>query len=259
VNGDAPFSNKAAAMNMAWIGWGWDAKMADFDNSGQLTVVQACGFVKGTINRFNWLQELAMANDMMLQEPDMWPKAEPGDDIAGDQPLGFWVKEDGSDKFVNLSQDLGFTDTTPTRGIAVADTDGDGNQDLAVARQWGPPAYYRNANTNAGDFLGLRLYRPLANSTATDGPLGTPAYGAKVTVTTADGRTQVAQLDGGGGHSGKRSFDVFFGLGESGGKPVKAELSWRDLQGNPHTQQLDLSAGWHNLMLTNQVQEVAAR
>lgn len=247
--GLAPFENQAADMNMAWIGWGWDAKMADFDNSGNLVVVQACGFVKGTINRFNWLQELAMANDMLLAEPAMWPKAEPGDDISGSEPVAFWAPEDHSGRYVNLSKELGLDVPIPTRGVAVADTDGDGAQDFAIARQWGAPAYYRNTKAIDGNFLGLRLYRPQ----------WTPAYGAQVKITTADGRTQVAQLDGGGGHSGKRSLDVFFGLGAASDQPVRAELSWRDLGGTVHHQTLSLNAGWHQLMLTDTAEEVEAR
>ena len=63
---------------MAWTGWGWDVKMADFDNSGDLAVVQADGFVKGNINRWPWLQEMAMTNDLLLHNPAMWPNVRPG-------------------------------------------------------------------------------------------------------------------------------------------------------------------------------------
>lgn len=231
--------------------------MADFDNSGQLTVVQTTGFVKGHINRWNWLQELAMANDLMLAEPHMWPNAEPGDDIAGSSPFAFWVREDNG-RYVDLAPDLGMTDTTPSRGVAVADVNADGSQDFAVARQWGPPAYFRNTKPADGNFLGLRLHRPVAGATpGATGPIGTPAYGALVKIVTKSGRTQVAQLDGGGGHSGKRSFDIFFGLGDEANQPVSAEICWRDLNGTMHKQTLDLSPGWHDFMLTSQAQEVA--
>lgn len=257
-SGVAPFQNVAAERNIAWTGWGWDAKGADFDNSGTLQVVQASGFVAGRINRFNWLQELAASNDVLLQNPAMWPKAVPGDEIAGSQPFAFWVKEDGVDRYVNLSADLGFTNTTPSRGIAVADVNSDGSQEFAVARQWGAPEFYRNDLTARNNFLGLRLYRPVSGA-GENGPIGTPAYGAQVRITTADGKVQVAQLDGGGGHSGKRSFDVFFGLGAAANRPVAAEISWRDLAGNTHQQRLDLNPGWHDLMLTTQAQEVQAR
>jgi hypothetical protein len=249
--GTAPFDQKAADYTMAFTGWGWDAKMADFDNSGHLSVVQADGFVKGTIDRWPWLQELAMSNDLLLQNPQTWPRAEPGDDIAGHQRLAFWAR-DARGKYVNISAALGLDVPVPTRGIAVGDADGDGAQDFAVARQWDAPAYYRNDSPGRGAFLGLRLHRP-----AEGGTPGSPAYGAQVRITTADGRSQVAQLDGGGGHSGKRSFDVFFGLGDTGAQPVAAELSWRDLQGVVHHQTLDLTQGWHDLMLTDIAAEVA--
>lgn len=250
--GKAVFDNKAAELNMAWVGWGWDAKIADFDNSGEMSVVQTAGFVKGKINRWSWLQELAMSNDLMLRNPAMWPKAEPGDDIAGSEPFAFWVREKNG-RYANISAELGMTDSTPSRGVAVADTNGDGGQDFAVARQWGAPSYYRNDKPGNGNFLGLRLCRP-----GEDGR-GTPAYGAQVRVKTADGRTRVAQLDGGSGHSGKRSFDVFFGLGDAGAKPVSAEIAWRDLNGGVHKQTLDLAAGWHTIMLTDKAQEMNAK
>ncbi len=256
--GTAPFDQKAADLNMAFTGWGWDSKMADFDNSGYPAVVQADGFIKGTINRWNWLQELAMSNDLMLENPGMWPKAQPGDDIAGDQRLAFWARQ-GNGKYTNISKDLNLDVPTPTRGVAVGDADGDGGQDFAVARQWAAPAYYHNDSPNRAAFLGLRLYRPALDAAADTGVPGSPAYGAQVLITTADGHHQISQLDGGGGHSGKRSFDVFFGLGAAGDKPVSAALSWRDLTGTVHHQTLDLTQGWHDVMLTTHAAEVPAR
>jgi hypothetical protein len=259
--GTAPFDNKASKLNMAWTGWGWDAKMADFDNSGNLSVVQTDGFVKGEINRWSWLQELAISNDTMVRNPAMWPKAVAGDDIAGGQGLAFWTREDNG-RFVNISHDLKLDVPIPTRGIAVADTGGRGAQDFAVARQWGAPAFYRNERSGGDDFLGLRLYRPAEGGSTTpaegSGALGSPAYGAQVKITTADGHTQLAQLDGGGGHSGKRAFDIFFGLGKAGDRPVSVELCWLDTGGSVHKQKLDLTAGWHDFMLTENAQEVTA-
>ncbi|WP_213451420.1 CRTAC1 family protein [Rhizomonospora bruguierae] len=261
--GTAPFDEKSARYDIAWTGWGWDAKMADFDNSGHLAVVQTDGFIKGTVNRWNWLQELAASNDLLLENPQMWPKQGPGDDIAGSQRLAFWVrKADG--KFLDVSAALGLDVPIPTRGVAVADTDGDGAQDFAVARQWGPPAFYHNEIPRKDAFLGLRLYRPVAGAgdelnRVRGRVVGSPAYGALARIVTAGGHVQVAQLDGGSGHSGKRSFDVFFGLGADGDRPVSVELSWRDLDGVVHHQTLDLTSGWHDLMLTTRALEVPAR
>jgi hypothetical protein len=256
-NGTAPFTNRAAAMNLAWSGWSWDNKMADFDNSGRLSVVQTTGFLKGKTNRWAWLQEVAMSNDDLLDNPKMWPNFTDGTDLAGSQRLAFWVRE-GNGRYTNLSRQLGLDAPIPTRGIAVSDTDGDGFQDFAVARQWGPPAFYRNDHPTRGDFLGLRLYRPADRRPSNGGmhEVGTPPYGAQAMIRTADGHTQLAQLDGGGGHSGKRSFDIFFGLGRGGDRPVSVELSWRDTGGKTHRQTLRLDRGWHSLMLDAQAREV---
>ena len=52
---------------------------------------------------------------------------------------------------------------------------------------------------------------------------------------------------------------MFFGLGDQGSQPVSAEISWRDVNGTAHVQTVDLAAGWHDLMLTVQVKEGAAK
>jgi enediyne biosynthesis protein E4 len=256
--GIAPFTQEAEQNGLAWTGWSWDVKMADFLNDGSQDVIQADGFVKGTIDRWNWLQELAMTNDDLLSNPAMWPNLQPGDDLAGHQALAFYAK--GTDgKYVNLSGDLGLNVPTPTRGIATADTTGDGAMDFAVARQWGPPAFYANQAPDRGNFLDFDLYRPTTAGTADTGLVntGSPAYGATVEITTPTGK-QISQLDGGGGHGGYRSFQVHFGLGSYTG-PVTAQVKWRDAQGQPHQQTEQFTPGTHTLVLSNSVQEVASR
>ncbi|WP_240981746.1 MULTISPECIES: CRTAC1 family protein [unclassified Streptomyces] len=258
--GEAPFRQEAQEHGVAWSGWGWDTKMADFLNSGELSILQATGFVKGEIDRWPWLQEMAMTNDNLLSDPAMWPNVQPGDDIAGDDVLAFYAKNaDGS--YVNVSEQLGLDVEIPTRAIATGDTTGTGVLDFAVARQWGPPAFYANTSPQRGNHLELKLYRPSADGGRAAGKglmaPGAPAYGATVKVTSAAG-TRVSQLDGGGGHSGFRSFDVHFGLGGHEG-PVTVELSWRDSDGERHRTTRQLTPGTHSLMLTDDVQEVASR
>lgn len=256
--GIAPFKQEAQEHGMAWSGWGWDAKMGDFLNSGELNVLQATGFVKGKINRWPWLQEMAMTNDDLLSNPAMWPNVQPGDDIAGDEAIAFYAKTPGG-PYVNISSELGIDVPTPTRGLATGDTTGTGKLDFAVARQWGPPAFYANTSPNLGNQLNLRLYRPTAEGGAGQGLVntGAPAYGATVCVMTPDGN-QISQLDGGGGHGGYRSFDVRFGLGSHQG-PVTVKLTWRDAAGGLHEKTQEITPGTHSLMLTSDVQEVPNR
>lgn len=279
--GKAPFKQKARELGMAFKGWGWDVKMGDFRNSGQLDVLMAEGFVKGEINRWPWVQELAMVNDSLLINPRMWPSIQPGDDVAGSQPVAFYARGSRSGAFADISGELGLAVPIPTRGIAMADTRGTGALDLAVARQWGPPAFYANNSPGLGKHLALNLFRPVKDTGDAAGKpggtgkpgesgesgesgktgmsgLGSPVYGAVARIRTADGRTQIAQLDGGGGHSGKRSFQVRFGLGAETG-PVTVDLSWRDETGQQRRQTMRLAPGDHDLMLDTAARKVENR
>ncbi|MFH9425742.1 FG-GAP repeat domain-containing protein [Streptomyces sp. NPDC017529] len=258
-SGTAPFTQDAERYGLAWTGWNWDVKTGDFLNDGKQAVVQTDGFVKGRTDRWPWLQEMAMTNDNLLSNPAMWPHVQPGDDIAGDDALAFYVRT-ASGKFANVSEPLGLAVKTPTRALATGDTTGTGRLDFAVARQWGPPAFYANTAPEVGEHLTLHLVRPAAGEEASAGGLagaGAPAYNASVRVTTSSG-TEIAQLDGGGGHGGYRSFDVRFGLGTHDG-PVTAHLKWRDADGGLHQQTRRLAPGTHTLMLTGDAQEVPTR
>jgi enediyne biosynthesis protein E4 len=272
-SGVAPFEDRSVPLGLAWSGWGWDTKLADFNNSGQPVVAQALGFVKGEVNRWPQLQELATANDLLLSNPAWWPNVRAGDDVAGGQTLRFFVPDE-TGRYVDVAAELGLAVPLPTRGIATGDANGDGLLDWAVARQWAEPVFYQNQSPSPGAFLGLRLTRPVDNDSeagpgsgtdarldddsdagsdsGTDaGPDSTPAIGAQVVVTTADGRTFLSRVDGGSGHSGKRSHEVHIGLGEVSG-PVQVQVTWRDRTGQVRDQTLQLDPGWHSVQLDSQ-------
>ena len=258
-NGVAPFTQQAQEYGLAWTGWCWDVKTGDFLNQGEQDVIQTDGFIKGTTNRWNWLQEAATANDDLLSNPAMWPNFQPGDDISGREALAFYGKN-SKGTYVNISSKLGLAVPTPTRAVATGDTTGTGTLDFAVARQWGPPAFYANRAPDRGNALELKLYRPSTDPAHAGKGLeaiGAPAYGATVKITTPHG-AQISQLDGGGGHVGFRSFDVHFGIGSYDG-PVSAHIQWRDADGGFHQQTLKLKPGVHTLMLTGTAQEVSSR
>ncbi|MER7134402.1 CRTAC1 family protein [Streptosporangium saharense] len=252
--GEAPWTDRSAQARTAWSGWGWDVKIDDFDNGGDLSIVQATGFVKGEVDRWPQLQELATANDQLLQNPYWWPNVRAGDDVAGTQTLHFFVKcPDGT--YIDVAKELGLAIPVPTRGVATGDADGDGRLDFAVARQWGEPVFYHNQSPSPGAFLELQLTRA---DTPVPGALpapGSPATGAQVTVTTPDGRTILGRVDGGSGHSGKRSSEVHLGLGRNVTGPVRVNLRWRDRAGQVHEQDLQLTPGRHRLELGSQAKE----
>lgn len=268
-SGVAPYTDRSEPLGLSRSGWAWDARLADFDNDGTLEAVQALGFVKGDVNRWPELHELAMANDALLRHPDSWFRCHPGDDLSGQAALAFFSR-DRRGRFADVAADLGLAAGGVSRGLATSDVDGDGDLDLAVARQWAPSSLFRNDVRTPAAFLGLRLLLPIAPDSGAPTRVerglrshaGTarPAIGAAATVFLPPGvapvtflpelRRLVAQVDGGNGHSGKRSPDLHFGLGPlRPHQELGVELRWRDGAGIARRQRLTMAPGWHTVVL----------
>lgn len=259
--GVAPYVDRSEPLGLSRSGWAWEARLADFDNDGVLEAIQATGFVKGTVNRWPELHELAMGNDELLRHPASWPHFGPGVDLSGHQHNPFFVRaEDG--RYYDIAAALGLDAPQVSRGIATADVDGDGALDFAVANQWESSVFYHNQCPNCGAYLGLHLRLPvqpqdgLATTAApgypNSGIASRPAIGAAATVHLPDGRHLVAQVDGGNGHSGARSPELHFGLGQIAPETqLQVDLHWRDSNGRVHHETLQLSPGWHTVLLSN--------
>lgn len=255
--GIAPYRDHSEALGLARSGWGWDIRVADFNNDTSFEVLQATGFVKGTVNNWPELQELATGNDALLADPASWPSFQAGDDIAGHQINPFFVR-DATGRYHNLAAELNLDVPHVTRGIATADVDGDGRLDFALANQWESSWFYRNTSPLTSQALGLRLRIPLDAAqpmTVLSGYQGhsipsLAAIGANATITLPDGRKLVAQVDGGNGHSGKRSYDLHFGLGElNPDSLIKLELKWRTRDGTIVTTTQSLQPGNYTILL----------
>jgi hypothetical protein len=136
AQGVAPYTEHGVELGLQWSGWAWDIKFADFNNKGWPDVVQATGFLKGTVSRWPELQELSLTNDLLLPIGKLgWPSLMPGDDVAGHDQNPFYIRTSERDRYVDVSQQIGFGETNVSRGIAIADVDGDGKLEKPWAAQ----------------------------------------------------------------------------------------------------------------------------
>jgi hypothetical protein len=260
--GIAPFRQASEELGLSRSGWSWDCRLADFNNDGVLEAVQANGFIKGRINKWPELQSLGTSNNQLLHNPRFWPSLQPGDDVSGQDTFAFFVRSRDGRYYdvapkLKLQDGQAMSEAMVTRGIALADVDADGRLDFAIANQWQTSYFYHNESPSPGNFMGLHLLLPLEKGQPTrvepgvGHPVeqipGRPAIGAAVAVQLPDGRKRVAQVDGGSGYAGKRAPDVHIGLGPVAAAPV--QIRWRDPDGNPREETLELKAGWHTIRL----------
>jgi len=151
--------------------WGWAASFSDFNNDG-------------------WL-DLYHVNGYKLAPHDF-------------DPARMFVAT-GAGNFAERSAELGVADTRQGRGLAVFDFDRDGDLDIFIANNNGPPSFYRNDGGNSGAYATVRLRG--------DG-LNTEAIGARVIVT-AGGVTRLREIHAGSNYASQNPAEAHFGLGNA--------------------------------------------
>ncbi|MBS1911407.1 MAG: CRTAC1 family protein [Bacteroidetes bacterium] len=256
--GIAPFVEKSEPLGLSQTAFCWDCKMADLDNDGCTEILQASGFIAGEINKWALVQELALGNDLAVQDTRGWPDLTDAD-ISGHQPNVLMART-GDGAFVNVAPRVGLTPVGAGRGIAVADMDRDGRLDWVEANQWAPFRLIHNETPNPGAFIGLRCLLTPDSAGAASGPrvvagcppdiIGRPAIGATATLHLPNGQSRTAYVDGGNGHSGQSAPEIHFGLGIwPANKLCGVRIAWRDSRGNVRTSELTVHTGWNSLYL----------
>lgn len=255
AQGIAPYTDESEPLGLSRSGWSWEARLDDFNNDGVDEALQATGFVAGQADRWPELHELAMSNDELLTHPLIWPELDNAD-ISGHEVNPFFVRASNG-RYYNLAAEIGIDTPQVSRGIATADVDGDGDLDFAVANEWSDSVFYLNDCPKCGAYLNLHLLIPVQDTAFLNRPghpagdtLGYAAIGATVTVHLPDGRSMVAQVDGGNGHSGERAPELHFGLGDlTADTLLTVDVVWRDSQGQLQQKTIQLQPGWHTLLL----------
>ncbi len=258
AKGVAPWVDRADELGVSHSAWAWDTRFEDFDNDGELELVQATGLLKGKVSRWPDFSQLGGGNDIFVKYPVNWPRFEPGSDMDGHTHAPFYALGSNG-RYVNLSTTVlpGFTPAA--RGIAVADVDGDGYPEMVFADIWEDSAYIKNRGSG-NKFIGLHLLLPPTGSGNSGNVMkihdghpawreGTPAIGAFVEADVPGAQKQIRQVDGGNGHSGQRSPEVRIGLGQTSASEIPLKIVWRDFQGAVHHDDLALSPGYHTVVL----------
>lgn len=197
-----------------------------------------------------------MSNDSVLHHSGAWPRFDESADLSGDDHNPFFARAaDG--RYYDIACELHLDEPMTARGIATADVDGDGLLDFAVASQWRASRFYRNTSTRAGRSIELRILRATNGATAPRvmrgliAGIGTPLIGASAAVRVASREgVLIDEVDGGNGHSGKRSPELHFGLGKiAANAPITALLRWRGTDARPHAEQFTLTPGLYTVVL----------
>lgn len=135
------------------------------------------------------------------------------------QPIGAY-RNLGKGKFEDVSGKLGKALQKPVvgRGIAYADFFGDGALDLVVTSNNGTARLLRNVNANQNDVLRVKLIGTKSNR---------DAIGAKVTMTTNTGMTELRVVKGGSSYLSQSELTLTFGLGKTDSvKSMKLQIVW---------------------------------
>ena len=253
--GIAPFEQSSVELGLNKSSWGWDIKSGDFDNDGRNEVIQATGFIQGERKKWHELQELATINDELLKFPASWPNFSPGIDISGKTKNAFFILG-SQDRYKNQSTIFGNSELKVGRGISIADVNGDGRLDFTLANQWDQSSFYLNKSKNVGNFIGLDIaYTTEQNQDSIEITKGKDstnkryAVGASVEVYLPNNEILLAEVDGGSGHSGKRSHEIHFGIGETKITKFPALIKWRDLNGEIQERNIEVTPGWQTIWL----------
>jgi len=228
------FANAGESTGTHDGGWGWGAKLADFNNDGLLDIFEVNGFVTGQRDKTYWyaLQEMVTQLKNATGDAADWPVMEDRD-LSGHETSRLWLQLPGdggaeaTPRFVETAVRAGITDLYNGRGVALLDADRDGDLDIYVANQGQPGTYYRNLLQGNRSWIGLILEGDPSAGPAVSGrryASTRDAVGARASVS-CFGSVQIREVSGGTGYASQSERRLSFGLGGCS-DPGWVEIRW---------------------------------
>jgi hypothetical protein len=191
-NRDRSFSDQAMqhdiGMATRWMS-GWGLKLFDYDNDGDLDLLNANGFPD------DFVDEL-------------------GTEVTYKQPMKLFENALGVFRDVSAANGTVFKQSFAARGLAIGDYDNDGGVDALVLENDGPPVLLRNQAAAGSHWLGLKLVGTKSNR---------DAVGARLTYKFGDQKRYRMNV-GGGSFLSSSDPRVVLGLGNR--KLESLEVKW---------------------------------
>ena len=194
--GGGRFLEVAQLAGLANTDWTWSLKFADLDNDGRIDLFGTNGMVHDQTN--SDLKSRAESFEMPAEKAAFWQKTPPKRD------RNFAFRNLGDLSFASVGAKWGLDFNGVSFGTTIADFDGDGDLDLAVASLEDPVRLYRN-ESKTGHLIKIRLKGRKRNS---------HGIGAKITIETEAG-TQVRYLNSCQGYASANEPIIHFGVGEA--------------------------------------------
>ena len=188
---DVSFASGIGAVSLGDLAFG--AKFIDVQNRGLLDIVFANGHVQSEVEKVDRTTSYFLPTKL--------------------------YRNQGGGHFADASQEAGpdFLKPIVGRGIAVGDFDNDGHEDLLVINDEGAPLLLHNDSRDTNHWLTLHCLRA---------PGKWYAVGAKITVTTAQGR-RIGEVRASGSYLSADSPEVHLGLGDQA-KVRSIQVRWPD-------------------------------
>ncbi|MGA2215761.1 MAG: CRTAC1 family protein [Bryobacteraceae bacterium] len=200
-NHDGTFTDVSKETNTCATLWGWAAKFGDFDNDGwpDLFVVNGLRSA-GKENYIPILLDLITKPGVDFTDLKNWPK-------IGTMTWSGYQKKKlfhnlGGQTFKEISAQAGVDNDLDGRGIAIGDFNNDGRLDIVQTNANQPSLLYQGVTEGGGNWVQFLLTGTKSNR---------DAIGARIQIT-ADGLTQIREIDGGNGYAGESMRRAHFGI-----------------------------------------------